>query len=498
MTLFRNIASTYAARIATIVATLVLLPVSIHFVGVEAYGLYSATVATSVLFSLDLGMGAATTKFAAEYASRRELSELRTLSSVTCVTFAAIGIISSGLFALAMLFLLPAMAIPSALQDAARALAILGALNLLISLGLASHRQLLAGVGRLDLANLVQVTQALIRIVLTVVVLWTGAGVVAIGIVDTAAALACGVLAWVLRRRLAPDTIARPRHFTLPMLKRLTGLSAAVFVFTFAGAMILQSGTIIAGVALTLQAAAVYTTANRAFLLVREVTNSLTPALLPHSSAKAATGDHGSLKNLYVDGTAVTNMLIIWAVVPLFIFAGPALAWWAGPEMAAASAATQVLLVSMLLNNNHLIAAPMLIARGTIWKYSILHTVWALSGCALAYVFGSALGTVGIALGLTAPLVVLEPIYIAIALRELDVRATIFLWRSVLKPYMAALVPAGAMLFLSTVVPPNTWVLIAMSAVWTLVVLPVFWLLAPTSAKRALRAATSRLYRRSR
>ena len=469
--MIRSVVTTYATRFAAILTTLLLLPIVVSHVGTASYGLYTSTVSLSVLFSIDLGMGASSTRYAAAYAAANDTQGLRTITAVTSLFFLAVGFVMSAIFAVCLVIVLGKTHIPPDLTDEARELAILAVANLAVSMALASHRQILAGVGRIDIANYTQIAQSVIRVVATVLALQLGLGIVTVGLIDLVAAGTCGGAAWILRRKFCPSTIATPADATSSELRKVAKLGASVMIMNVAGLAIMQGGPVIAGLAMSLTAATIYTVANRAYLLAREVTNSLTTALLPHASARSAHSSAHSLRDLYLQGTAATNMLVILVVVPLSVFMYPILQLWVGPELAVAAIPAQILVASMLINNNHLVAIPILTAYEKLRPYALLHLIWATTGIISAYVLGREFGAIGVAAGLVLPMILLEPLYVLIAVRLTGAKISDFARQCLFRPIAISIVPSLALFAIGAKVERSIILVILTTVVWVVLML---------------------------
>jgi O-antigen/teichoic acid export membrane protein len=93
-----------------------------------------------------------------------------------------------------------------------------------------------------------------------------------------------------------------------------------------------------------------------------------------------------------------------------------------------------------------------LTGMGRIGAYTRLHVIWALANVALSLALIGPLGLEGVALGSVLPLVVLEPLYLRIALRETGVSPRAFVLTAIVRPYgcaaLAALVPLAVLVAL--------------------------------------------------
>lgn len=472
----RTIITTYAARFASIVAYVALLPIVLHTFGASAYGVYVLTVSVGALFQQDLGIGDATTRFIAVAAGARDPERMRRIASASWAFYLVIAVVMSLATAIAFAFTIThAKDVPADLEPTAWVLAALGVANVFCMLIFSTNRQVLGGLGRLDEVNYLLIGQAALRIVLTVLVCLTGLGIIAVGVVDLLGTLAFGVVSFVLRHRRARDVRPTLRGFEWSVFRELFGVSAQLMVLGVASVVIMQVGGILTAVLLPIAFTAIYAVAQRVFLLVKEVTNSLSIAILPTASMHHGGPDPHANARLYIQGTNLANILMTLVLVPVLAFMTQIMTWWIGPQGVQAAIVAQILIVSMFANNNHVLGIPILTAQGSVRGYAILHTVWAVTGCALAFVLGQHLGLAGIALGLSIPVVVLEPVYVWIALRRLALTVREFVVRCLVAPFATVLVPAAALIALGRLVPVDLAGVAGLTAAWLIVATTIYW-----------------------
>lgn len=469
------ILTTYAARFASMIAFVLLLPIVMTAFGAEAYGLYALTVSLAALFQQDLGVGDATTRFTAIAALHGDTKRMRRVAAASGRFYLAMAAIMGAATAVTFGAVLPhTRSVPASLTETGAVLAVLGVTNIVLLLGFSSHRQVLAGVGRLDEVNYLLIGQAVLRIALTIVVCVLGLGIVAVAIVDTVATLAFGVATWLRRRRRAPEVSGSFRDFDRGVFRELFSMSTQLMVLGIASVVIMQIGGVLTALLLPIAATTLYAAGQRVYLLVKEVTASLSTAILPTASRRHAGDGDRTNGELYVQGTALANMLMTLVLVPTVVFMPVVIGAWLGPDGGGAAIVAQVLVLSLFANNNHLLAVPILTAEGAIRRYAVLHVVWAVSGSLLALWWGGMWGLGGIALGLVLPVVVLEPVYVAVALRRLRVTAREFVLRCLVAPFASVALPAAGLAVSASVWHPDLPLAVAMSACWAAVAVTIY------------------------
>ncbi|WP_345751784.1 lipopolysaccharide biosynthesis protein [Microbacterium rhizophilus] len=488
--ILRSVVTTYSARFATLVAFLVLLPVVLQSVGADAYGLYALTVALGAIFQQDLGIGDATTRFIAVARPAGDLDRMRRTAAASAGFSLAAAVVMGAGVAVALVLAVAAADVPAPLDTTARILVALGVANVFLLLAMSPHRQVLAGIGRIDDVNLVLIGQAAMRIVLTLAVCALGWGIVAVAVVDVAATLALGGATLWLRRRRMPGLVVRLRDFRWDAFRELFSMSAQLLVIGLSAVVITQVGSVLTALLLPIAFATLFAAAQRMYLVVKEVTGSLATALLPIASLRHGEGAVGSQRELYLSGTGYANMLMTIVLVPAVLFMPTIMQAWIGADGAAAALVAQILILSLFANNNHLLALPVLTAQGRVRAFAVLHATWAVSGTVLAAILGATMGLPGIALGIALPVIALEPIYVWVVLRRIGATAREFLARCLARPLLPALPLAVVLVVATAATRPGFALAATLSAAWAVALAAVYVLFDPPA-----RAAARRLVR---
>lgn len=464
--MFRNIVTTYLARFAGMLATFLLLPIVSKAVGVETYGVYALVIALAVVFQQDLGMDNATTRFVAFGNAKDDMNRVRDVASASQAFYIILATAMSVAAALVFFMFWRSFNIPASLQLDGRVLAVIAVATIAAALGFAVYRQLLIGMGRLDLVNMVQIAQAVVRVAATCVVLQLGLGIIAVALVDFSVVILAGISTLILRNALFPDTKSSPLRARWPVFKEIFNVSFDLLILSVAAVAIMQAGSIVTSLVISVTAVAIYSVAQRTYTLAKEVTNSLSLAVLPAASSREATDGPAANARLYISGTQLANMLMIMVAAPLIVFMPTWLTAWVGHRLASAALAAQILVLSLVANNNHLLAIPILTAKGHIRPYAIMHGVWAFAGIVLSYAFGALWGVAGVALGIALPIVLLEPVYVWVVLRQIRVSPRQFASECLVRPYVVVSPLIAAMVLCGVALPVDLLLAVIVTAAW--------------------------------
>jgi O-antigen/teichoic acid export membrane protein len=467
----RNVLTNYIARFATIFGLFLLFPFVAHHVGLSVYGIYLLISSMTMFFTLDFGMGTATIRYVAAAWTMDDRPQLSRVISSSLAFFIALAVALAVVFALSMIVAWPSLHIPESERSTAlQLLVVVGVGQLLIAIPLGVFNQVLIGIGRLDVMNVLQLVQLALRVVATVGLLSLGYGIVAVAISEGILAIGLGIAAWIASKRQMVDVPVNISRAEWRIVRSMAPFSLQLFVISVAALVILQADSLIISLFLPVAAVTLYGAAYRIYQVTREMTNALTLALVPAATARHVQDHQVRLQELFLKATRYSNVLVLLFSVPGLLFAGIVLEAWGGPAFRPGTEVMQILLLSQLFNNNHLVAISILTGRGNVKAYARYHALWAAANIILSVILIQSLGLRGVALGTAIPIILLEPLYVATVLKQLRLRAKDFVL-GILLPSFAPAAVAGLPLWLmarSLHIHTLFGALVA-SAVWTVV-----------------------------
>lgn len=496
----RSIMTSYAVRFANIITVFLLFPLVSGAVGTTAYGVYLLTASVATMFQMDLGMANATVRYVASAKARGDAIELKRVIASSTVFFLALA--GAVVVVTALVFTLGwnSFTIAPQYREAALILVILVIVQAAVGTSVSVQRQILTGLGRLDLSNSVQIAQVVFRYLSTMLVIVLGGDIVTVGIVDTVGVLLSSIAVWMLRRIIFPNANVRLRDASWPMFKSMLRLSIDVLILGTAALLILQSGNLIVSLVLPVAAVAVFGAGYKVFQLCRELTNSLTGALLPLATRLHVSGLAEKNRQIYLVGTKYANAVVLIVTIPVLVFTHSLMTAWLGPELATGTVVAQVLVLSFLANNNHLVAVPILTGQGRVRGYAILHMIWAACAIGGGFLLTELIGVAGMALAIAVPIILMEPVYIGIALRRLNITWRTFFAKT-LGPSFGLLLPTGLLCYLAaTIIPGESFTeTVLVSLAWCILAATAFGVWGTSQDERsAARAFVQKLTSRRR
>ena len=376
----RNIAWNYIGYIYRIGINLALTAYIVRRVSVVEYGLFLFISSLSAtLYFLDLGLSDVLVQAYVDTASRFDPDRLNELIGTVFLALAAlgaVGMLSFGVFAA----ILPGpFNIPAAYAHEASMICILAALVVQVTLPGIALEQAYQASHRFDRINQIQVLSSTVHLALSVAVLATGHGIVALAIVQLASSglrlllLAAGLSASVPQARLTL------RRFNRSLLMPLIGLSKWAFLNNLSVSLFDLVAWILLGSLGSMREAAIFGLASKLPEQLWNMIDKGASVALPSLSRSWAEGDLAGLQRTFLR----CQKLLFGAVLPFVVLgalvAHPLIEVWAGRQYASASLVMQFLLLGTVshaagYSSNQLLYACGQVKQATkiaLWEYGL-------------------------------------------------------------------------------------------------------------------------------
>lgn len=455
--------------------TFVLVPVIVHGLGPESYGVY-ALVMGFVAYSLTFNVGRAITKYVAAYHANNETERIGEVLSNTLMINLIVGIISAGALALcAHVLVIRVLKLEPALQPQATLAFYMASIALLLTTISQVFAAVPQAVHRFDVYSLVTMIIAILTVGGNGLLVWFGFGAVHLVAWNAAVAGLSGGIYFLASRRLLPEA-----HLTFRLKKDLL-----VGILRFSGAVIAYQ--ILANVLLlfergwlarTLGPAAVtfYVVPMTIAIYVHAFISSLTLVIFPLASEADAKQDAEGLRQIYTRAYKYISMLVVFLCVTVAVGSQRILTNWMGPEFAMRS--SRVLVIQAIVFS--------LIAWGIIsWQMSdgcgrpgrnaMLVLSWIIIAVPIMIWLTPVRGIVGMAYGRLASVLTI-PIYVLMTERVIFGKCLWSFWRRTgMWLGLAGVVLAASQLFLYAKLPGGwLWFVVTVGISGTLY-LSVLW-----------------------
>lgn len=338
-TLGWNLAAGVASTAWTAIVTIATVPVYLHFLGVEAYGLIGFYIALQAMFAvLDLGLSQSINREVARSSQRDERIAVRNLLHTLAAGYWAVAV----LIAVGMWLLSPWLAstwLDSTIAPEllAKVVAIMG-LTIALRFPLGLYLGALIGARRMALASGIEIAMVTLANLGVVGILAFVSATIEAFFIWQAAIAALNVIAVrdaVWRTLAVPD--AGRTHFDTAGLKRIWKFSAGVAVTAILGAIFVQSDKVVLSKIVPLTDLGRYTLAWIAARSLYVLTAPAFNAVYPQLSALHAADATHEIEKLYRLGTRLLMAIIFPAAFFVTVFSALIFTVWTGDAELAGS-----------------------------------------------------------------------------------------------------------------------------------------------------------------
>ncbi len=327
-----NMASGTITMLLRMAILLLSYPIYIRFLGFENYGIW--VVLGTVLGTAqlgELGIGEAMTKLVAEAYGKGDLDEIGRYRTASLVILSGSGLL---LFVAVVVFREPIASLFNVTGDnRATIIGILpyiGALSIYIFVVHISTATL-SGLGRMDLANYLELFGRVISLGLSIVLLWMNWGIIALLVANASSYclihLGSAFLAW----RIAGLPVVPRATFSLASSRRLVHYGGGVLGITLLSMLMAPFNNIVITRYTSLSSLAVYEIAHRMAGQIKTMLNPALRALMPEVSRLGAAETPERQARIRAINLRVTRfvLLVAGSVYLVLLFgAEPILALW--------------------------------------------------------------------------------------------------------------------------------------------------------------------------
>lgn len=452
-------ASNAVGRLAIMVAGIVATPIIVHAVGATDYGTWIVVAAIASFGTLfEFGLSAGLVKFVAEHTARGEVDQAARMVAAAAWLYRMLAL-SFVLVGVAVALSMPTvLGLTGHAAEIVRALGVIAALDLGISLISLPPLSVLKGLHRFPVVNAIQACGAVLAVGLTVVAVEADTGIVGVSVAWTAATTIVTTVAYiVVTRRIVPAHVGAPVRRDPPGTRRLVRHSrsiAAVQVAVYAQGRL---DSLIIAAALPVRNVTPYSFAQRLATGVATATDQFAKVLLPLASEVSATRDRGAVQALFLTSTRLTVAIALAIGLPIALLGGPILDIWVGEEFAGYGAVVAILTAAMIVDLPSYAAAAVLQSIGRHGPIAWMATASAVANVALSIALVGPLGFEGVALGtLIASGVEIIVFVLPYAARVLDVSLGRLLAAVVVPLLLPAAALAGAVIAGDALLPVTT------------------------------------------
>ena len=343
----RNIAAGVASSVWTGVVQLAAIPLFVHYLGIDSYGLVGFYATTQVLLQLlDMGLAPTVNRELARHSAADRIVEARallyTLGLVYLGTAMLIGLTGFLLAPFIASHWLNSETIPAAtLTQAVTLMALVVACRWPLGL----YQGALMGMQRLNVSSAVNAVMLTVQNVGAVGVLaFVSPTIQAFFIWQ-----ACATLSHVLvMRAMAVRVVGRDevRRFDMPALRGIWRFSAGMTGIAISSVVLTQMDKVVLSKLLSLGELGKYTLAGVFASGLYVFLQPVFHVIYPRMSQLVETGEQGRLMDIYRNGARALNSVLLPVAISASLYSGDVLFFWTGnPALAAGVAPIASLLV---------------------------------------------------------------------------------------------------------------------------------------------------------
>ncbi len=386
-----------------------LLPFMVAHVGKEIYGVYILVVTfTGYLGLMDFGVGGATIKYVAEFASKRDDKKVNDILSASFSFFVAIGILAAALLLIFSFCFDLVFKIDVYNKIIVRQLFLTAATASLFIWPGRTFDYALQGLQRYDRFA---VNNTIFTVLTGISAYFIFANNLSI-VYFLAASSLFTILKYVSAYLIVNGSITtrwiRFPYFNKDTFKMIFDFSFYLFLASLASILIFNVDNIIVGAFVSVAAVTLYSVGFNLQQGFRMINSLIGGPLFPASAEMEGRSEYEKQKTLLFKGTKYIAIVFVPMVIIAIIFAPSFIRSWMGNGFSMSVLPAQILLFFWLFNGILEIGANMLTAKGyvkSIFKIVFFNAIINLFlSLALVWHFG----IIGVALGTTIPMVVIN------------------------------------------------------------------------------------------
>jgi O-antigen/teichoic acid export membrane protein len=493
----RNVVANWLGMAVGMAVAFVMSPFLVHRLGDTMYGLWVLLLAmTGYMGLLDAGLKVSVVKYVSRFLAVKDADGLNRVVSTVLILHGGISVvIVAGAFAAAPV--LPRLlAIPPEMVPIAQIGLVITALNVAVTLAMSVFNGVLAGAQRYDYANVIGVGVVLVRSAVIVAVVSQGMGIIGLGLVQTAANIASGLLLMRAAFKVVPDLRIRWSLIDRETVRTLYGYGSFVLLNNVAMFLLFHSAEVVIGTFLSVAAVTYYAIAGSLMHYLSQLIGVMTQVLHPYAAAQDAKGESMALRRAVVVGTKACLIIALPATITFVLAGGHFIELWMGAKYAAVAAPLIVVLsVGRLFWLAQSSSGNVLLGAGRHQLLTVANLATGILGLAFGSLLIRSMGLMGLAIGMTVPMVIIQGLVLPrLTMRAFGIPLRELVWEGYLQPLLASLPYAIALAFVLRLRSPQSLIELALLLLSVAPVLVLsMWLIAfSRDQRRAIWGACSK------
>jgi O-antigen/teichoic acid export membrane protein len=375
--LARNTLASFLRHFVNLGILFYLTPFTIAAIGDMQYGLW-AVVLTVAGYSglLDMGITTATTKLAAEYRSKGEMTELNELITSSISLFTVFGIVCLAAIMLFMPNYIASIEQGALGSESPSLISALIGVDILFVFVANIFTGIILSFHQFHMKSGIDIVLGLLKLVSTIVVLNAGYGLLGLALIKLTISILSSVALYVVFKRQMPDYRLRLRKPAPGQMKKLINLGGKLFYMTLAIRLSNMTAPIIIVSTIGTIWNAYYSVVNRLATYGNEIVYSATAAFMPVFSELYAQDENEQIGRLYLQYTRYVIGLSMPMFIGVMVLGPDFIGVWIDPDyMAKGGPALRFLALSFAIIGLQPLLGRLVIGRGHVGFYTKTVTV---------------------------------------------------------------------------------------------------------------------------
>jgi O-antigen/teichoic acid export membrane protein len=484
--LARNTVWNYAGFAINMAASFLLFPYVVRHLGEAAAGVWILLGAvTGYMGLMELGIVPALSQRVAAALGRNDREAVDRAASTSLALMAVMMVLAAQTAWLAP-WLSSVLQLPVGLQDTASLAIAVAIVGVALRMPQAPFQALLLGCQRQDRCSQLWIVMALTKALLTVAIVSTGRGVVAIITMEAIVHLLAGMLQIRWTREELPGLRLTPSSVSWGEVRYLTSFGVQVTVTGMFVLIVEQTDRLVIGTFRPIEEVTLYSAAWKLYVLAYTIPTTLVQSLSAIAASLHGGGDQERLRTVFVRMSKYSVALALPLIFGLGLAGGWLLDKWMGPRFVGVLPVLQVLLVSLAVTAfNHPGYSVIMGTRRVgqqMWTYN---APLALTNLLLSVWLVQYYGIIGVALGTAIPSILLEYPFLRLVTSLVGMSIWQFAQQVVWPTLVPALVSFVPAMIVAAMVPRDSVVLPAITLACGAVYAVWFWARSLSHAERA-------------
>jgi len=412
-----NVTAAYFTCVVTSICSFVAVPVYLHFLGKEEYGLWLAILSVLMPLSLmGLGFPTVSQNMLAETKPSERFDAMNRILN-TSFTFLSLAAAAACLVALALLklgIIQRLLRTSPVLERTIVPVLLIALAGFAFNQPLQVFRLALRAFERVDFEQYGVAVLSVVNLLLMALVLWSGHGIIGVATVFALVQFAGGIIFFAVLTWECPQMRLAPRYFSWGLLQEMASPGFGFFVLSVSSVLIWGVDNLVISGVMGVAFLVSFATAERLISTLQGMVAIPFNTSAPTITALRAEGNENGLKRLFAFSTKLALSASILFAVELSCFGRSFIALWAGqsvlPDRSTFLVLTAILCVSVLQQP----AYNLIVATTRHRAYSRFVICEAIANLMLSWWWAHEWGVLGVALGTLIPHVLISGGYMII------------------------------------------------------------------------------------